>query len=277
MCRQKTPQRNEFPRPRGEELSERDVAAFRPTERFSNRVENYAKYRPGYPPEVLALMRDEMELTPASVVADIGSGTGILSRIFLENGNTVYGVEPNREMRETGERLLSEFPKFKSVEGTAEETGLPSACVDFVTAAQAFHWFDVKRARDECRRILRPSGWAVVIWNYRPHQTSEFLQAYERMLEEFSTDYKQVSVGYGHKDSLREFFQQGFEMRKFVNVQWMEFEALRGRLLSASYVPLEGDPRHAPMLARLQRIFDEHQHKGCVRADYDTEIYYGRL
>ena len=258
-------------------MSERDVAAFRPTERFSDRVENYAKYRPGYPREVLSLMREKMGLVPASVVADIGSGTGILSRMFLENGNTVYGVEPNREMREAGERLLKEFPNFRSVEGTAEETNLPSSSVDFVTAAQAFHWFDVERARRECQRILRRGGWAVVLWNYRPHLTTAFLRAYESLLNEFSTDYKKVSEGYGHEESLRRFFAGGYEKRSFMNTQLLDFEALRGRLLSASYVPLADDPRHAPMLSRLREIFDEHQEGGRVRADYQTEVYFGRF
>ena len=252
------------------------MAAFRPTERFSNRVENYARYRPGYPPEVLGLMRDEMGLRPASVVADVGSGTGILSKLFLENGNTVYGVEPNREMREAGERLLKEFPNFRSVAGTAEETTLPDASVDFVTAGQAFHWFDVGGARRESRRILRAGGWAVLVWNYREEHHTPFLRAYEDLLLEFGNDYRQVSVGYGHEESLRAFFAGGYESRKFPNRQLLDYEALRGRLLSASYVPLEDDPRHRPMLERLRRIFDEHQEAGRVSVEYDTQVFYGR-
>jgi SAM-dependent methyltransferase len=253
------------------------VAAFRPTERFSNRVENYAKYRPGYPLEVVALMRDEMGLTPDSVIADVGSGTGILSKLFLENGNTVYGVEPNREMREAGERFLREFPNFRSVAGTAEETTLPDASVDFVTAGQAFHWFDVPRARREFQRILRGRGWVVLVWNYREEHHTPFLRAYEDLLVEFGTDYKQVSVGYAHKESLGTLLPGGYEFRKFLNRQLLDFGSLRGRLLSASYVPLEGDPRHAAMLARLRQIFDEHNTGGKVSVEYDTQVFYGRL
>src|SRR4051812_35209407 len=111
-------------------------------ERFSNRVANYVKYRPGYPPEILEIFRDEMNLTGDSVVADIGSGTGISARVFLENGNPVFGVEPNAAMRAAAKEFLKSFPQFESVEGTAEATNLPDRSVDLVIAAQAFHWFD---------------------------------------------------------------------------------------------------------------------------------------
>lgn len=257
-------------------MTERDVAAFRPTERFSDRVENYAKHRPGYPRELLTFLRDEMGLTRASVVADVGSGTGILSRMFLENGNAVYGVEPNREMREACERLLRDFPGFKSVAGAAEETSLPDSSVDLITAAQAFHWFDVARARREFKRILRPEGFVIIVWNTRSHDATPFLRAYEAMLLEFGEDYERVSAGYADVKALEEFFADGYERREFANAQHLEFEALRGRLLSASYAPLEDDPRHAPMIARLREIFDANEENGRVSFKYRTEVFYGR-
>src|SRR6266446_9260655 len=110
-----------------------------PTERFSNRVENYIRYRPGYPKEIIELLKAECGLFPQSVVADAGSGTGLLAKLFLENGNLVFGIEPNREMRAAGERLLQAYPRFTSIAGTAEATTLPGQSVDFVTAGQAFH------------------------------------------------------------------------------------------------------------------------------------------
>ena len=130
----------------------------KPTERFSTRVENYVKYRPGYPPAVLDLLKAECGLTPASVIADIGSGTGILTRLFLGNGNHVFGVEPNQAMREAGEQLLADFGGFVSVAATAEETTLPDRSADFVTAGQAFHWFNLARTRPEFARDLE-AGW----------------------------------------------------------------------------------------------------------------------
>ena len=162
-----------------------------PTVRFSTRVENYVRYRPGYPDAVLAWLRAECDLTPAAVVADIGSGTGKLAELFLRNGNRVFGVEPNREMREAGEGMLAGFPNFVSVDGAAEATTLPAASVDFVTAGQAFHWFDRQTARREFARILKPGGWVVLVWNER-RSDSPFLRDYEALLREFASEYEQV-------------------------------------------------------------------------------------
>src|SRR5262249_44040345 len=146
--------------------SERD-----PTRRFSSRVENYVRFRPGYPKEIITMLKSECGLNSQSVIVDIGSGTGKLTELFLENGNPVFGVEPNQDMREAGERLLKSFPNFKSVGATAEETTLPNACAEFIVAGQAFHWFDRARCRKEFGRILRPGGWAVLVWNDRKTQS----------------------------------------------------------------------------------------------------------
>src|ERR1700733_5090047 len=137
------------------------------TSRFSDRVEKYVLYRPGYPPEVLRTLQTECGLMPNHAIADIASGTGIWTRMLLENGNSVFGVEPNAEMREAGERLLAAFPNFTSVAGTAEASELADHSVDFVTAAQAAHWFDRARARCEFGRVLKPGGWLVLLWNER--------------------------------------------------------------------------------------------------------------
>src|SRR5690349_12791287 len=135
------------------------------TLRFSSRVDNYVLFRPGYPFEVLELLKQECGLTSDSVIADIAFGTGIFTRMLLENGNRVYGVEPNADMRRAGERFLKNYSNFTSIAGTAEATSLPDHRVNIITAAQAAHWFDPEKARREFIRILKPKGWLVLIWN----------------------------------------------------------------------------------------------------------------
>ncbi len=247
-------------------------------ERFSNRVVDYIRYRPGYPRAVLDLVREECGLTPDSIVADIGSGTGILTRIFLENGNAVYGVEPNPEMRAAGEEFLAEYLKFRSVAAAAEASALPDASVDFVVAAQAFHWFDPAAARVEFRRILRPQGWVVVIANHRMKDTTPFLRAYEAFLHKFGTDYGKVAETYPSAERMAEFFGAGrFQERTAPNRQIFDFDGLSGRLRSSSYAPPPEHPNHKPMLAALKELFDAHADGGSVSFDYETYIYYGRL
>jgi SAM-dependent methyltransferase len=240
-----------------------------PTERFSNRVDNYVKYRPGYPPAVLDLLAAECGLTPASVIADIGSGTGILTRLFLERGQRVYGVEPNREMRAAGERLLAGFAGFTSVPATAEQTTLPDRSVDFVTAGQAFHWFDRAAARREFERILRPDGWVVLLWNSRAASAGGFQADYEQFIREHSN--------LGPSDFERFFGPGGYRQARFANRQVFDFDGLRGRFLSASYAPEPDHPGYGPMLAALRRLFDAHQVDGMFAIDYDTVLYYGQF
>lgn len=247
------------------------------TSRFSDRVENYVRYRPGYPSEALRALEIECGLTPAHVVADIASGTGIWTRVLLENGNHVFAVEPNAEMRQAGERLLGSFPKFTSVAGTAEATTLPDTRVDFVTAAQAAHWFDRARARQEFARILKPGGWLVLLWNERVTDSTAFLRDYEQLLLKYGTDYADVR----HEkttDEVNQFFDPlPFESRMFDMRQEFGYEGIEGRLLSSSYAPGPEHPNYAPMLRDLRKIFETHAVAGRATFDYKTRVYFGRL
>lgn len=246
------------------------------TSRFSDRVRNYVLYRPGYPAQVLDVLRAEAGLAPGQVVADVGSGTGISARLFLEAGHPVHAVEPNAEMRAAAEEMLGGDPRFHSVAGTAEATTLPDAVADFVVAAQAFHWFDPAAVAPEWRRILRPGGWIVLLWNTRQTDTTPFLRAYEALLREHGTDYTSVNHENVTEESIRTVLGPDFSRRVVPNRQVFDFGALRGRLLSSSYAPNEDHPGYAPMMDALRRIFDEHARDGHVAFEYDTEIYLGK-
>lgn len=247
------------------------------TNRFSDRVENYVRYRPGYPAEALRVLQDECGLAATDVIADIASGTGIWTRMMLENGNPVFGVEPNAEMRQAGERLLAGFQRFTSVAGTAEATTLPDAVAHFVTTAQAAHWFDRERSRREFVRILRPGGWLVLLWNERITDSTPFLRDYEQLLLTYGTDYEEVR----HERTtaaVNEFFDPApFQERVYAMRQEFDYAGLEGRLLSSSYAPGPEHPGHRPMLSELRRIFDEHAEAGRVAFDYNTRVYFGQL
>jgi SAM-dependent methyltransferase len=249
------------------------------TQRFTGRVEDYARYRPTYPPELLDLLRRECGLTEDAVVADVGSGTGILARLVLENGNRVIAVEPNDEMRRAGELLLSEHGRFESVRGTAEATTLPQESVNLITAGQAFHWFDPAPARKEFARVLRPSGRVVLVWNDRRKHGTPFQGAYEALLETYATDYAEVQHGRkGSLENIRSFFAPNpVHTATFDNKQVLDYDGLLGRLRSSSYVPAEGQQGHRAMVDELQRIFREHENGGRVVMEYDTRVYFGLL
>ena len=250
------------------------------TSRFSDRVENYVRYRPGYPRELLDSLVESTGLGPGKTVADLGSGTGISAALLLESGCEVFAVEPNAAMRAAAEERLGGEPRFRSVDGTAEATGLPDASVDLVTAAQAFHWFDRERTRAEMRRILRGDGHPAqlaLFWNSRKTDTTPFLRDYEALLRRFGTDYAEIDHTRIGSESLAPFFGGPFERRVFPNRQVFGFDGLRGRLLSSSYVPAPGHPDHDEMLTELRRIFDRHEEDGRVTFEYDTELYLGRL
>jgi SAM-dependent methyltransferase len=246
--------------------------------RFSNRVVDYARYRPGYPSEILPLLEQWCGLRPEHAIADIGSGTGLLSKLFLDYGNRVFGVEPNAEMRAAGEEFLRSYAKFTSIAGSAEATTLPSDSVDFVTAGQAFHWFQLPAAREEFHRILKAQGIAVIIWNERLLEETPFLRDYEDLLLRFGTDYSRVSESYPRAEQMLEFFHPNeFTSHALTNFQEFDFEGLSGRLRSSSYAPAPGHPQFETMMQELRWIFDAHRQGGVVRMEYRTHVYAGKL
>lgn len=241
-----------------------------PTTRFSNRADNYAKYRPSYPEAVIGFLQQSIGLQKEWTIADIGSGTGIFSELLLRNGYKVWGVEPNKEMREEAEKTLSGHKKFTSINGKAEQTFLTGNSIDLITIAQAFHWMDRAAAKEEFRRILKPKGFIVMLWNIRLTHTP-FLKAFEELKIKFSTDYK-ASRMVKDKDIAAFFQPKELTQKDFYNAQILEYEALKGQLLSTSYVPLEGE-KHRQMILALDDIFNKHNENGFVKIEYETKVY----
>jgi SAM-dependent methyltransferase len=256
----------------------RAVIFFDAKNRFSNRVADYLRYRPHYPEGVLDFLSSQCHLSAAHTIADIGSGTGFLSELFLKNGNPVFGVEPNQEMRQAGEEYLAAYPRFTSIEGSAEASTLSDCCADFVTVGQAFHWFKPAPTHREFARILRPDGWVAIVWNDRSLSTAGFMVSYEELLVRFGTDYSRVKDSYPQAKDIRAFFShEKFLTHGLPNSQEFDLESLRGRLRSSSYVPTEGDPNFAPMMAGLDALFATHQKNGRVRMEFSTWVHVGQL
>lgn len=243
------------------------------TSRFTDRVENYVKYRPTYPAEIIEYLKSEGILKSDSVIADIGSGTGISAELFLKNGNTVYGVEPNDAMREAGEKLLTAYVNFRSVNATAEETTLPDNSIDLIICAQAFHWFDTTKVRVEFKRILKPAGRICLMWNERILGGNPFLIAYEKLLLKYGTDYKNVRHENIDENKLNDFFDGEYIKKTFPNKQIFDLAGVTGRLLSSSYTPQYDSPLYEPMLAELNEIFEKNQVNGKIEFLYDTNVY----
>lgn len=248
------------------------------TQRFSNRVEDYVRYRPDYPSQLVEWLYRDCGVTPDWTVADIGAGTGISTQLFLDAGHRVTAVEPNDAMRAAADAWLGKREGYSSVTGRAEATGLDDASVDLVIAAQAFHWFDPDAVRAEWRRILRPNGLAAVFWNSRRLGGSPFLHGYETLLRTYGTDYAAVAERYPDDAAMHAWFGPGFRaMARFEHHQWLDFDGMRGRLLSSSYTPPPGHPRHAPMLEAARVLFDACAEAGRVDIVYDTRIFAGSL
>jgi SAM-dependent methyltransferase len=246
-------------------------------DRFSNRVENYVKYRPGYPPAAVRYLEAHACLSPGSLVVDVGCGTGISSRPFLQNGYRVTGVEPNAAMRTAAARELSEFREFELVDGTSSATGLPDGLADMVLAAQAFHWFDPEATRAEFRRILKTGAYVALMWNERQLNTTPFLTDYEQLLLKYANDYGAVRHENVDAASLRKFFENEYAEAVFSNFQDFDLAGLQGRLLSSSYMPSEDDPRFPDLEYELSTLFAKHAENGRIKVFYDTKVYLSQV
>lgn len=246
--------------------------------RFSKTVDNYVRYRPDYPMEMIHFLQNEIGLTPEQIIADIGSGTGKSTLPFLENGNPVYAVEPNLEMRAAAEKICAPYSNFKSVAASAEKTSLADKSVDVLLAGQAFHWFDKVKTRAEFLRIAKDEATIVLLWNKRNDAASDFMVAYNTFLNTYATDYTKVNLRYINEEDYRLLFgHKEWKTKQLPNQQVFDWEGLKGRYLSCSYAYHPAHAGHEEAINVLKSIFDKYQKNGYVKMVYHTELHYGRL
>ncbi len=247
-------------------------------ERFSDRVNDYHKHRPTYPVQIISILQKEKALPPDAVVADIGSGTGMLTKLFFAQTKTVYAVEPNEAMRLQAEKDFYDVLNFVSINGSAEATTLPPASLDLITAAQAFHWFDRDKTRFEFKRILKPNGFVALVWNYRDIENDDLQRDYENILRTHIPRYKQLDHKTMTDDKIDNFFGTT-DIKRYVlpNTQFFDLPSLKGRLLSSSYVPKPPNGITQRILESVDALFEHFQHNGKIRFVYQTQIYLGPL
>jgi len=249
-----------------------------PTKRFSDRVENYIKYRPSYPPEVTTFLQAACHLPDRAVISDIGAGTGIFSGLLLQKGYTVYAVEPNEAMQSAAIDQFKNDQNFHPVTGTVENTTLASKSAELVVCAQAFHWFDAKKTQAEFKRILKDEGYVALIWNNRDASVDEFSEAYEKILKNDSIDYNKVNHRNIADIDFKAFFKDGlYQTVKYPNVQVFDEAGFLGRAFSSSYVPQEGTEEGEKFKVLLKDMFAKYNKNGQVSFHYQTEIYLGKV
>jgi ubiquinone/menaquinone biosynthesis C-methylase UbiE len=248
------------------------LEALQPTRRFSSRVENYVRYRPSYPEEIVKFLEEHIGLQKDQTIADIGSGTGLFAEILLKRGYSVIGVEPNEEMRKAAMHRLSMYGNFVMRDDHAEQTGLKASSIDLITVAQAFHWMEPASTKTEFARILKLGGHIVLAWNLRQKNTP-FLRDYEDIHAQFGIDYTASKMV--DEESIKNFYAPSvMEIKSFQNIKRMDFEALKGQLLSSSYIPLPGHALYEEMITRLVQLFVRYNDQGFVNMEYETKIYW---
>ena len=244
------------------------------TVRFSDRVEAYLAGRPRYPAAIVDDLARSAALTPQAVIADVGVGTGLSAEPFLASGYRVIGVEPNAAMRAAGLEFLSRYPRYECRDGSADATGIDAASVDVVIAAQAFHWFDPGHFRAESLRILKPGGWAALIWNDRDSRGTAFLAGYEALLIEYGQDYRAIRYRHEGTEAIPVYFGGTAPAAvEFRHTRLMDLQAVFALAGSASYLPAPGQPRHAEMMSELDRLFAANAQQGAVEMRYTCRVH----
>ena len=248
-------------------------------EKFTGKADIYAKYRPTYPDSFIKYLYHDIGFNNNSVIADIGSGTGILTELLLKQGSTVYGIEPNEDMRKSAEITLSLYSNFHSVNATAEQTDRPDLSVNYITAAQAFHWFDRKRFKSECQRILCKNGLVVLVWNSRDN-TSDLVKENDLINRKFCPNFKGFSGGMRGEspEEYRDFFKNGLcEYKIFNHDLLFDEDGFIGRNMSASYAPRPTEYNYEPYVSALKQLFEKYNASGILCMPNLTRSYVGQV
>jgi len=245
------------------------------TTRFSNRVENYVRYRPSYPQAVVQHLIAAFSLNRRSAIADMGSGTGIFTELLLGNELPVIAVEPNQAMRQAADARLHARAGYSSVDGCAEHSTLQAHSIDLITVAQAFHWFRQTEAKLEFKRILKPQGGIALVWNRRD-SGSAFLADYEAFLVEALPEYNEVKHTRLSDQEICAFLGTDAKVSSYDYRQEFDFDGLCGRFLSSSYAPADGDAAFTDVMDSLRTLFDQHADNERIVFSYKTQVYTGR-
>ncbi len=249
------------------------------TKIFSETTDYYDKFRPTYPDELFDFLVTECQINSSKIVADIGSGTGIFSKHLLDRSCHVISVEPNDDMRNIAETKLHKYCNFTSVAATAEATTLENASVDIITAATAFHWFNPEQTKTEFRRILKSNGWCILVWNVRDNAIP-IMQDYDSIMREHIDDYDEVVKNsyFAEDNMITDFFKPNkIQVNQFKNIQSLNLEGLKGRILSVSYAPRVGDEKYAGLMKATEKLFDKYNVLGQVKLHYQCKCYIGQL
>lgn len=245
-------------------------------DKFTGKADVYAKYRPSYPDALLDFLYAERGFSDAASIADIGAGTGIWSKKLAERGSDVVCVEPNADMLAQARQALAGLP-CRFVQAPAEHTTLGGASVDFITVAQAFHWFDPALFRAECQRILRPQGKVVLIWNQRGESPAR--QDIKAINQRYCPNFKGFSGSILKSETLyADFFADGlYEKHTFPNDGQHDEDGFIGGCLSSSYAPNPGQESYAPYVEALRAVFRKYAPDGKLLLPYSTACYIGRV
>ena len=238
-----------------------------PLNRFSDRVEDYVKYRPSYPTAAIDKILENFTLPITA--ADIGAGTGISSRLLADRKVKVIAIEPNPEMRNAGIKEATPLVEWK--DGTAENTNLSEASVDLVTCFQSFHWFTPEPTLMEFQRILKPEGKLAVVFNNRDKK-DEFTAEYSRIVREASKSHPAEAKIKSTEPLTKTTVFKNFQEYNFIYQQELDFTGLIGRAMSVSYLPKSGE-NYDKLIADFEKLYQRFKNdSGFVYMTYFTSV-----